>query len=254
MGTFGALGFTQTGATPSKNIGDHFGKHIPFIKPGDIYPNGIDYSNEGLTEDGLKDSGRIALAGSLLMVCIGTIGKCQLVTQDCSFNQQINALTPLNGLCSSYLLAACRSETFQKSAWMASARTTIAILNKGNWELLLLPPPLAEQHRIVAKVDELMALCDELAAAQNEREVRRDQLVAASLNRIGTAPAAAAETVTETQTATSLHDAARFHLNHLPRLTTRPNTSSNCAKPSSTLPFVDTSLLKTPATNPPQSC
>ena len=83
-------------------------------------------------------------------------------------------------------------------------------------------PPLAEQHRIVAKVDELMALCDELAAAQIEREVRRDQLVAASLNHIGTAPAAAAETVTENQTATSLHDAARFHLNHLPRLTTRP--------------------------------
>ena len=48
-------------------------------------------------------------------------------------------------------------------------------------------PPLAEQHRIVAKVDELMTLCDELAAAQNEREVRRDQLVVASLNRIGRA-------------------------------------------------------------------
>jgi type I restriction enzyme S subunit len=82
-------------------------------------------------------------------------------------------------------------------------------------------PPLAEQHRIVAKVDELMALCDELAAAQIEREVRRDRLVAASLNRIGTAPAAA-ETVKEAQTATSLLDAARFHLYHLSRLSTRP--------------------------------
>ena len=96
-------------------------------------------------------------------------------------------------------------------------------LPKNRLDEILIPlPPLAEQHRIVAKVDELMTLCDELAAAQIEREVRRDQLVAASLNRIGTAPAAAAETVTETQTATSLHDAARFHLNHLPRLTTRP--------------------------------
>jgi type I restriction enzyme S subunit len=42
-------------------------------------------------------------------------------------------------------------------------------------------PPLAEQHRIVAKVDELMALCDLLEAAQKEREGRRDRLVVASL-------------------------------------------------------------------------
>jgi type I restriction enzyme S subunit len=45
--------------------------------------------------------------------------------------------------------------------------------------------PLAEQHRIVAKVDALMALCDQLQAAQTEREQSRDRLVAASLHRIG---------------------------------------------------------------------
>jgi type I restriction enzyme S subunit len=46
-------------------------------------------------------------------------------------------------------------------------------------------PPLAEQHRIVAKVDELMALCDEMEAAQQKRERRRDRLVAATLNGLG---------------------------------------------------------------------
>jgi type I restriction enzyme S subunit len=64
------------------------------------------------------------------------------------------------------------------------------------------------------RVDELMALCDQLAAAQNEREARRDQLVAASLNRIGTATAATS--------GTAIPDAARFHLKQLSRLTTRP--------------------------------
>ena len=45
-------------------------------------------------------------------------------------------------------------------------------------------PPLAEQHRIVAKVDELMALCDRLEEARTEREETRDRLTAATLARL----------------------------------------------------------------------
>jgi type I restriction enzyme S subunit len=72
-------------------------------------------------------------------------------------------------------------------------------------------PPLAEQHRIVAKVDELMALCDRLDTARAEREATRDRLTAASLARLN-AP-----------DPDTFRDDAHFALDALPALTARPD-------------------------------
>ena len=172
-----SAGYTQTGGTPSKNKKEYFGKDIPFIKPGDIYQNYVDYENEGLSNKGKNSLDRTAISGSILMVCIGTIGKCNVIDKNCTFNQQINSVTPYL-IDSNYLLNVIRSNYFQNEAWERSSSTTIAILNKGNWEGILIPlAPLAEQHRIVSKVDELMALCDQLEQVQADSNTTHQTLV-----------------------------------------------------------------------------
>jgi len=52
------------------------------------------------------------------------------------------------------------------------------------YALVVAIPPLAEQHRIVAKVDELMALCDRLEAQQADAESTHAQLAQALLGSL----------------------------------------------------------------------
>lgn len=145
-----------------------------------------------------------------------------LADRDICFGNKLYANETWTGIHPKYILSLYQSTSFYKEF---ASRMTGIIGGIARSEFLLIPvplPPEAEQHRIVAKVDELMALCDQLEMVQSEREARRDRLVAASLHRIGNAPAAEGEVKDAAQTAAALRQATRLHLDHLPRLTTRP--------------------------------
>lgn len=119
----GEIGYTQTGGTPKKANSEYFGSDVPFIKPADITELEVVYDNEGLSYEGANALGRLAPSGSVLMVCIGTIGKCQIIEQDCAFNQQINSVTPFLPV-GSFLFNALRSSYFRRCAWELSSSTT----------------------------------------------------------------------------------------------------------------------------------
>jgi type I restriction enzyme S subunit len=89
-------------------------------------------------------------------------------------NQDMKVLVPfLNGQ-ERYLQIMFRGLTDFILRELAKTGTTVQSLKYAKFERQPFPlPPLAEQHRIVAKVDELMALCDRLEVARAERETTR---------------------------------------------------------------------------------
>ena len=107
-----------------------------------------------------------------------------------------------------------QSNLYRESMSAGSRGIGINNLKKETLANLAFPlPPVVEQHRIVAKFDELMALSDQLEVARTDRETTRNRLTAASLARLN-AP---------DPDPTMFQDHAAFALENLTPLTTRPD-------------------------------
>lgn len=88
-----------------------------------------------------------------------------------------------------YLFRWLQSKSFEAEVAERMKGVAYPAINDSEFRGCPIPlPPLAEQKRIVAKVDELMALCDRLEAQQQEREQKHTALALASLARFADAP------------------------------------------------------------------
>ena len=158
----GEIGFTQTGNTPSKTYVEYFGTDIPFINPGDITNNIINYSNKGLSTKG-KSVARTCDKNTILQVCIGgSIGKSAIVDREVTFNQQINSIYPIL-VYHNYLHKVISSAFFISIMKEKAGGTATPIINRTTWNTLLVSlPPLAEQKRIVTKIEEILPMCNKM--------------------------------------------------------------------------------------------
>jgi type I restriction enzyme S subunit len=185
----GTLGLCRTGKTPPTNDPTNYGSGFPFIGPGQITQNGsFTPSEKTITQTGLSNSTE-AKENDILMVCIGgSIGKAAICLETIGFNQQINSIRLANDL-PTFVYLALTSSYFQEQVITGASGSATPIINKGKWAQILIPlPPPAEQRRIVAKVDELMALVDELEAQLATSKTVAHNLMAALVQELTTSP------------------------------------------------------------------
>jgi type I restriction enzyme, S subunit len=141
------------------------------------------------------------------------LNKVVVAPEDGYSTTEIVAIRSFVPLCPAFTCLALRRPDFVEYVTMLGRGTKMPRLRTPDALLAPFPlPPLAEQRRIVAKVDELMRLCDLLEAAQKERESKRDSLRTASLQWLTDARPAWVTT----------QEGVRFFLDQSSRLVTKP--------------------------------
>lgn len=161
---------------------------IPWVSIADLNHFGlVAETKKGVSQKAQKDIFRSEPVprGTILMSFKLTIGKISILDVDAYHNEAIISIFPA--------LQDSRDFFFRTLPAVAvGGDTSNAIkgktLNSGSLANLLFPlPPLEEQKRIVAKVDQLMALCNELEARQQKQQQGRVRLINSALDALLTA-------------------------------------------------------------------
>lgn len=116
-----------------------------------------------------------APAGTILMSFKLTLGKISILDKPAFHNEAIISIYPNQSVSRNYLFKILPSRAMAGDSKSAIKGNT---LNSESIAALLIPlPPMAEQNRIVAKVDELIALCDQMEAQHINAAEAQQKLV-----------------------------------------------------------------------------
>ena len=180
---------TTSGGTPSRTNPEFYTGNIPWIKSGDLNDGNVSEATEFITEEALKSSSaKLFPAGTLMIALYGaTIGKLGILTIDAATNQAVCGIFVPEGVETKYLfyfLLQHRRELIKQGAGGAQPNISQGIVR----DIEVPIPPLPEQRRIVARIEELFSRLDAGVAALRHAK--------AQLQRYRQSVLAAAVTVT----------------------------------------------------------